>query len=103
MTVDYALVLTTLYPGQRFDLIGDDYSGLKWMGDVPQPTREELDAAWPTIRSQRLNSIAEMERATAYKNEADPLFFEWQAGEGTQQEWLEKRAEIRARHPYVEV
>ena len=39
-------------------------------------------------------------RAAAYANEADPLFFKWQAGEGTEQEWLAKREEIRARYPY---
>lgn len=31
---------------------------------------------------------------------ADPLFFKWQAGEGTEAEWLAKREEIRTRFPY---
>jgi len=39
-------------------------------------------------------------RASAFREEADPLFFEWQAGEGTQEAWQAKRAEIRARFPY---
>jgi hypothetical protein len=34
--------------------------------------------------------------------EADPLFFKWQRGEATEQEWLNKIEEIRARHPYPE-
>ena len=34
-------------------------------------------------------------------NEADPLYFGWQRGENTEQEWLDKVAEIRARHPYA--
>ncbi len=29
--------------------------------------------------------------------EADPLFFKWQAGEGDKQDWLDKRAEVKAR------
>jgi hypothetical protein len=41
-------------------------------------------------------------RAAAYRDEADPLFFKWQAGEGTQEEWEAKRAEIRGRYPYPE-
>jgi hypothetical protein len=45
---------------------------------------------------------AEALRAAAYTAEADPLFFKWQAGEGTQADWLAKRAEIRARYPYPE-
>jgi len=39
-------------------------------------------------------------RRAAYAAEADPLFFKWQAGEGTEEEWLAKRQEIRDRYPY---
>lgn len=39
-------------------------------------------------------------RSEAYKAEADPLFFKWQRGEATQQDWLDKVAEIAARYPY---
>ena len=38
-------------------------------------------------------------RKAAYQTEADPLFFKWQAGEGTQEEWQAKREEIRQRYP----
>lgn len=41
-------------------------------------------------------------RSMAYTSEADPLFFKWQAGEGTEQEWRAKREEIRGRYPYPE-
>ena len=44
----------------------------------------------------------ESNRQTAYTQEADPLFFKWQAGEGTEQDWLAKREEIRSRYPYPE-
>lgn len=40
------------------------------------------------------------QRAAAYTQESDPLFFKWQAGEGNEQEWLAKREEIRLRYPY---
>jgi hypothetical protein len=39
-------------------------------------------------------------RSTAYRNEADPLFFKAQRGEATTEEWLAKVAEIKARFPY---
>jgi hypothetical protein len=55
----------------------------------PAPTPEELDAQ------------ARAQRAAAYVSEADPLFFKWQAGEGTKEDWEAKRAEIRARYPYA--
>ena len=45
---------------------------------------------------------AKQQRATAYRNEADPLFFQAQRGEATVAEWEAKVAEIRARYPYPE-
>jgi hypothetical protein len=39
-------------------------------------------------------------RQAAFTKEADPLFFKWQAGEGTEEEWKTKRQEIRDRFPY---
>lgn len=48
------------------------------------PTMEEQEAA----------------RRVAYVEEADPLFFMAQRGEATEQEWLDKVAEIKARYPY---
>jgi hypothetical protein len=41
----------------------------------------------------------EISRRAAYEQEADPLFFEWQAGEATQEEWQSKRNEIKQRFP----
>lgn len=52
-----------------------------WNAD--QPTQEEIDNM----------------RRTAYTEEADPLYFKWQRGEGTEQAWLDKVAEIRSRYP----
>lgn len=41
-------------------------------------------------------------RRAAYAAEADHLFFKAQRGEATEQEWVEKIAEIRARYPMPE-
>ena len=38
-------------------------------------------------------------RQAAYERESDPLFFKWQRGEIEQQVWLDKVAQIKARHP----
>ena len=51
-------------------------------------------------RHERLIGEATQARRNAYLLEADPLFFGWQRGENTEQEWLDKVAEIRARYPY---
>ena len=42
----------------------------------------------------------EQSRASAYRSEADPLFFKAQRGEATTDEWTAKVAEIKARFPY---
>lgn len=38
-------------------------------------------------------------RNAEYEAEADPLFFKFQRGEITKKVWLDKVAEIKARHP----
>ena len=53
------------------------------------------------IAAQQL-ATAEANRQAAYTQEADPLFFKYQRGEATEQEWLDKIEEIRRRYPYPE-
>jgi len=38
-------------------------------------------------------------RQAAYSKESDPIFFMWQRGQATEQEWLDKIAEIKQRYP----
>jgi len=45
-------------------------------------------------------SEQEAKRQAAFVSETDPLFFQWQAGESTEEEWLAKRQEVRDRYPY---
>jgi len=52
-------------------------------------------------RIARLNAQAQTNRRGAFQAEADPLYFAWQRGETTEQDWLTKCAEIRDRYPYV--
>lgn len=99
--MDLVACLVHLRPGASWSLNGDSYDGLNWLDDSPKPTLEELEAVWPEAEAAVANAEAERQRAAAYAAEADPLFFYWQAGEGTEAAWLEKRAEIRARFPYV--
>jgi hypothetical protein len=101
--MDIPATLTHLRPGEQWSLNGDSYDGLTWLDETPAPTEAELLAAWPEVEVARANEAAAAARAVAYKAEADPLFFYWQAGEGSEEAWLEKRAEIRDRYPYVGV
>lgn len=53
-----------------------------------------------TDKSQEeISLLNEQYRKQAYITESDPLFFKWQRGEATQQEWLDKIADISQRFP----
>jgi hypothetical protein len=62
--------------------------------EITPASNEEIDQ-----RVAEKNAQAESNRAKAYRNESDPLFFKWQRAEATQQEWLDKVAEIKLRYP----
>lgn len=41
-------------------------------------------------------------RMEAYRDESDPLFFDWQRGEITKETWLARVTEIKTRYPKPE-
>jgi hypothetical protein len=59
--------------------------------DRPQ---DEIDE----IRRNKLESVVQ-QRARAYRNEADPIFFKAQRGEATMEEWQSKIEEIKTKYP----
>ena len=66
------------------------------------PDTTELITAFPNYQTAltEYTFILNKEfRATAYKQESDPIFFKWQRAEATQQEWLDKIADILQRFP----
>jgi hypothetical protein len=64
---------------------------------VTDATAEEIEQR----KANQLESIKQ-QRAYAYRDEADPLFFKAQRDEGTIEEWEAKVQEIRDRFPYPE-
>lgn len=66
-------------------------------GAEPPEGAIEVSSLPPVVPTQ---AEQEAKRQAAYTAEADPLFFKWQAGEGTEEEWKAKRQEIRDRYPY---
>ena len=61
--------------------------------------QEVYDAVVEGDKNQ-FNAAQKQKREVAYKAESDPINFMYQRGEATQQEWLDKVAEIKARFPY---
>jgi hypothetical protein len=101
--MDLTLALNHLRPGSEYILNGDTYDGLDWLDASSKPTLAEVEAAWPAAQRTQANDNARQSRMAAFRDEADPLFFGWQRGENTEQEWLDKCEEIRQRFPYVPV
>jgi len=97
---DYAAVLTANYPGAQWSLSGNDYATLEWYDDTPKPSQAELNAAWPTVDYNNQVAAVENARRADYEATSDPLFFEWQRGDGTEQAWLDAVAAVKAAHPY---
>jgi len=98
--IDYAAVLVALYPGSQWLLSGNDYDTLEWFEETPKPSQAELDAAWPQVNYQNQVAAVEDARRADYEATSDPLFFEWQRGDGTEQAWLDAVAAVKAAHPY---
>jgi len=98
--IDYVAVLNANYPGAQWSLSGNDYATLVWYDDTPKPSQAELDAAWPQVDYDNQVAAVENARRADYQATSDPLFFEWQRGDGTEQAWLDAVAAVKAAHPY---
>ena len=75
-----------------------NWSKGKWVVVDPEP--EPAPEPEPELTPEELLTQTRERRQSAFQSEADPLFFKWRAGEGTEAEWLAKREEIRNRFPY---
>jgi hypothetical protein len=62
---------------------------LTWLGEGNTPEPADLPPS-PDVKALR---------HAAYVAESDPIFFKYQRGEATKEEWLAKVEEIKARYP----
>lgn len=67
-------------------------------------TPEEIAerAEWEAGQHQRDIDAVTEKRRQAYQNDSDPIFFQYQRGEKTEQEWLDAIAAVNAANPYPE-
>jgi hypothetical protein len=93
-----AEAIVSLCPSAEWVLRGDD---LEWLDkQQPQPTEAEIQAELSRLIAEYPRKVVKQQRAIAFANEADPLFFKAQRGEATQADYDAKVAEIRTRYPY---
>ena len=70
---------------------------------------QEIDGKWflvynvEPLTSEEISRVAiskKEERRLAFTQHADPVFFKWQRGEATQEEWVAAVAAVKAFYPY---
>ena len=98
--MNIAQILQAKFPGAEWVLTGEDYEGLEWLDKSKKPGLKELEKVWPDIKAAQEKSITKSMRRNAYRELSDPLFFQWQAGEVTEAEWLNARADVVKKFPY---
>jgi hypothetical protein len=100
--MDNAMILTYRYKGAEWSLNGDDYEGLTWLSEGSAPTKKQLEDLWPEVQLELATERVEHARAVAYRETADPLFFQYQRAEVTEQVWLDAVQAVKDAHPYPE-
>lgn len=67
-------------------------------------TQEEIAEreAWAAEEPARQRKAVEEARRAAYQVKTDPLFFGWQRGDNTEQEWLDAVQAVKDANPYPE-
>ena len=98
--MDIAIVLTRKFKDSFWEINGNNYSGLTWLSDTPKPTLEELQSQWEAVEFEIEVERIESLRKTAYREETDPIFFSYQRGEATEQEWLDAVQAVKEQYPY---
>jgi hypothetical protein len=99
---DIPAVLSAIRPGAEWSLNANDFATLQWYSEGEPPTQAECDAAWPQVEYDRAYAQVEQARHAAYITDADPLFFKWQRGTGTEQAWRDAVQVVKDAHPYPE-
>lgn len=98
--MDIALILANHYSDKVWSLVGNQYENLHWKDDSPKPTLEELENLWAEVNFKVQKEEIEKLRRAAYQQSADPLFFEYQRGDATKEEWLAAVEQVKYQYPY---
>lgn len=98
--MNIAMILRHIRPGSQWSMSGNDFETLNWLDQGEAPSYQEVLEAWPQVESEIYNQSMEKLRQEAYRNESDPLFFQYQRGDVEKSVWLEKVQEIKDRFPY---
>jgi hypothetical protein len=97
--MDIARVLQKIRPNAVWSLNENKFEKLSWKDESPKPSYQEVVDAWTDIEKEIENERIKNLRKQAYREESDPLFFEYQRGDIEKSEWIAKVQEIKDRFP----
>jgi len=86
-----------------FPVLPTDSPFVTYKQNLSESTPVNENGVWKQVWNvtdksvEEISAIQESNKKQAYREESDPLFFKWQRGEATQQEWLDKVNEIKQR------
>jgi len=100
--MDIAKILSSKYAGAEWTLDGDDYTGLTWLSETAKPTKKAVEALWAEVQYETAYAQVERVRLAEYQATTDPLFFEFQRGDVTEQAWLDAVQAVKDANPYPE-
>jgi len=100
--MDIPQILSNKYTGSLWRLEGDDYTGLTWLSETPKPTKKALEALWAEVQYETAYARVEQARLAEYQATTDPMFFEFQRGDVTEQAWLDAVQAVKDANPYPE-
>lgn len=100
--MDIAKILSRKFIGEEWSLTDSDYSGLVWLSDSKKPTLKQLEKLWSLVEYEEQYEEVQRQRLQAYQQTADPIFFKYQAGLATKEEWLNERSNVDKLFPYPE-
>jgi hypothetical protein len=86
-----------------YEVVATDAPSITYKQDLSEGTPVNEDGVWKQTwvvtdkPAEEVSAIQESNRKQAYIDESDPLFFKWQRGEATEQEWIDKVNEIKQR------
>ena len=98
--MDIATILTRKYPDTLWALNGNDYANLDWRDETPKPSLADLEAEWAQVEYEAQYEAVQKQRQAAYQAGSDPIFFDYQRGEATEQDWLDEVEAIKTAYPY---
>ena len=87
-------LLLSLVPNARFSFIGnptnaEEYdSSVNWMDQRAMPDWQTVMAAIPICETAKREQLEKDFKRSQYQSLSDPIFFKYQRGEKTREEWL---------------